>query len=473
MLTALIICSELLRYSTGQEKINIIFFSRRRILYTVAFFIVNLGLLLSFSRGIYLSYGFSLLFLFIINANRSTLKIILGLSTILLLSLIFLYLTASESIQHRFDMLEHEKSRMIIWKGAWHLWRESAWYGIGIENFKYFYQAFSLPGDGSSLENAHNDYLQLLIETGIPGITIIAALILIFFYYFIRYLRSSNPVSSSRATITTQFAMVSSLAMYSVVDFVFYIFSFNILLGVLLGFFYQHLKDQGCVHPIINITFSYKKNFIVLLAGVFLFITNLFTHLFLYSFYTAQANDYIKHERLPEATKSYHQAKQHFNTPYAYNNLVSLYLEQAKMASDPSGKLNLIDKAERIIAETIALHPYNAEPYFQQGIIYALYYNEIVKAQTAFETFLQLKPHANFERLTFCYFLLEQDQTHYAQSILEKGLLYPIDRYYAPKYLELLANLRLENGDIVGSQKIVEALSDLDNYRLDYSAFAN
>lgn len=59
-----------------------------------------------------------------------------------------------------------------------------------------------------------------------------------------------------------------------------------------------------------------------------------------------------------------------------------------------------------------------------------------------------------------------------AQDLLEKGLLYPIDTQYAPKYLKLLANLRFENGDDIGAQQILEARLHMNTYRFDLSSLA-
>jgi len=474
MLTALIICSEFLTSKKPLENTSASAPRKPSLFYSVLFFLINLAILLSFSRGVYLSYGLSLLFLFMFNINRAGVKSVLLLSALILLSLIFLRFSAWEAIQHRLDILAQEQSRMIIWKGAWHLWQNSPWYGIGIENFKYFYPAFSLPGDGSTLENAHNDYLQLLVETGISGVTVLFSLILSFFYYCIQYLRNPRASSSSHIAITTQIAALASLALYAFVDFSFYIFPFNIMLGVLLGFLYQNLNSQGYIgHITPRIKSSFKKALTIPLALLFLFITSLFLNLLHYTYNSERASEYINQGQLPAATKAYNDAQQYLDSPYVYNNLASLYLERAKKTNNESTRFKLIAKAEEVIAQTITRHPYSAEPYFQRGLIYALYYNDVAKAQAAFERFIQLKPHANFERLTFCYFLLEQDQLLHAQDLLEQGLLYPIDPYYSPKYLELLANLRLKNGDNIGAQQIADAIEHIETYRLDFSALAS
>jgi hypothetical protein len=486
MLAALIISAEFLtcknslknasssasKQATVEQHSHIKSGWHRSIINTVLFFIVNLALLLSFSRGVYLSYGLSLFCLFMVHTKRENAKNIIFLTLIILLTIIFLYLSTPEAIQHRLYMLEQEKSRLIIWKGAWHLWQASPWYGLGIGNFKYFYPSFSLPGDGSTLEYAHNDYLQLLIETGLLGVILLGALLLAFFYYCMHYLKKYSVLSSNYTTITTQIVLASSLVMCSFVDFIFYILSFNLMLGTVLGFLYHSLYNEGVIQPRLFIATGDKKILGASLVLVLLLITSSFTHVLLYNYYTNQAYEYTEQEKFPKAISSYLVAKRYLDSPYLYNNLASIYLEQAKKSGDGEERLKFIAQADRVITRAITLYPYNAEAYFQQGIIQALHYKDNVSAQAAFETSIQLKPHANFERLTFCYFLLEQDEIVQAQQLLEKGLLYPINPYYAPKYLELLANLRFKNGDRLGAEHIADAITHIETYRLDFSTLA-
>ncbi|RUR12581.1 O-antigen ligase family protein [Legionella sp. km772] len=472
MLAAIILSSEFLSPQTGKNGEASI--PKQRIfLYGVLFCLFNLALLLSFSRGVYLSYALSLTFLFICLSKRRTIISVLLLIALIGLSMIFLGFSAGEAIQHRLDLLAQEKSRLIIWKGAWHLWQNSPWYGLGLDNFKYYYPAFSLPGDGSTLENAHNDYLQLLIETGTVGISLLLSLILSFVYYSLAYLRKCSSSSLSKIALTTQIAALSSLALHAFVDFSFYILPFNILLGVLLGFVYWNLSNQGYIASYsLQVSARFKTLLNIPLAMLFLFLASAFLNLMHYTYHSEQANDYINQAQFPAAIKAYNKAKQYLGSPDVYNNLIALYLEQAKKATNEHAQLKLISRAEALIARTIALHPYNAEPYFQQGLIKGLYQNDAVKAEKSFARFIELKPQANFERLTICYFLLEQDQLLQAQNLLEQGLLYPIDPYYAPKYLEVLANLRLKQGDELGAEQIAAAVEHLDTYRFDFSALA-
>ncbi|MDI1352569.1 MAG: O-antigen ligase family protein, partial [bacterium] len=123
-------------------------------------YIITFAMSLSLSRGVLLVFVFFVLVELLLIRKyipKPRLFLLLFLILIAFLSIVF---CAQAAIEHRLDILQHEKSRFIIWEGAWHLWQQTPWYGIGIFNFSRYYPTFSLPGDGSTLQYAHNDYLQ-------------------------------------------------------------------------------------------------------------------------------------------------------------------------------------------------------------------------------------------------------------------------------------------------------------------------
>ena len=94
MVTALVICSEILNDTVSiKEKItntSKLSYSKT-ITHILLFFIVNVALLLSFSRGIYICYGLSLLFLFTVNFNRTSVKNIFLLCAVILLDNVLIF----------------------------------------------------------------------------------------------------------------------------------------------------------------------------------------------------------------------------------------------------------------------------------------------------------------------------------------------------------------------------------------------
>lgn len=72
----------------------------------------------------------------------------------------------------------------------------------------------------------------------------------------------------------------------------------------------------------------------------------------------------------------------------------------------------------------------------------------------------------------FCSILIEQKDLHSAQEILEAGLLYPIPPEYIEIYLNYLAKLRFENGNVQGAEKAANRLAHLRMYQQDYSDLA-
>lgn len=78
---------------------------------------------------------------------------------------------ADSSISYRFS----------VWKGVWRMLRETLWCGVGVgySAFSSLYPAFAY-GGSVGVRHAHNLYLQLVIEFGIVGFFIVAAVLFLF-----------------------------------------------------------------------------------------------------------------------------------------------------------------------------------------------------------------------------------------------------------------------------------------------------
>ena len=75
--------------------------------------------------------------------------------------------------------------RLIVWKNCLEMLKEKPLQGFGAGNFKIFYPAFSHAAEidlvaqdtKKHLGRAHNDYLQVAVELGLPGLFFFVLLI--------------------------------------------------------------------------------------------------------------------------------------------------------------------------------------------------------------------------------------------------------------------------------------------------------
>ena len=289
-------------------------------------FIFNSALFLSLSRGVLLSYLISIIFLLSVNLKYLNKKYLYITLTLFLLSLVLFLINTHQSLNHRIMMLHDEQSRLLIWKGAWNLWLASPWYGIGLFNFKYYYKAFSLPGDNSSLEYAHNDYLQLLLETGIPGALIILLVGLFLCFIGIRYLKNPNPDRATHIAITSLFAILIAFLSHSFVDYNFYLLPMNMLLGVLIAMLILKLGRQYV--PRYSLPFAkVKTSFLLTTMICSIFISFFCFKLLMFSYYSDKAELAKNRQDYYEAITANNQALKWLEHPEIHSKQADLHIE--------------------------------------------------------------------------------------------------------------------------------------------------
>jgi len=71
--------------------------------------------------------------------------------------------------------------RVVGWRSAAQIVPDFAWSGVGAGAFAEIFPAYAPSGGDLRLSHAHNDYLELLVELGIPGALLTALLMLLYF----------------------------------------------------------------------------------------------------------------------------------------------------------------------------------------------------------------------------------------------------------------------------------------------------
>ncbi|ASQ46465.1 O-antigen ligase family protein [Legionella clemsonensis] len=435
----------------------------------LSIFIIALAMFAALSRGVIISFACGFAIELILLRHAVSKKHLFELLILLLLTCTILLLLAQPAIAHRLALLQREKSRLVLWQGAWHLWQNTPWYGRGIFNFMHYYPAFSLPGDGSVLQYAHNDFLQLLIETGIPGGLILLGITGVSGLSFWRYLQQQN-FNQEQITSVACFAAAMSMAFHSVVDFNFYVLIMNLLLGCFLGYVHNRLKKRGFIQVwTIGLSFRHQRFliFLGLLLGLLISVSAL--RLFMLNYYITKADIAAKQQYFQTALHYSRQALHWLDLAELHSRRADLYLQLASNATARDEQQTFTVQTKQEINKAIAANPYFARPYFQMALVQSLLLNHQTQARHFFSESLAKDPHYSLGRLTFCQFLIEQQDFLQAQRILEQGLHYPIVPEQAEIYLNYLAKLRYKNGDKKGASQVVERLQHLSYYNNDYS----
>jgi O-antigen ligase len=131
------------------------------------------ALVLSASRGGIITFVFQCLLLLILWRWRESARRWAGVATLALLSALFIvWLGISPAIE-RFSQLTREQisrdRRVSMYRDTWRIFQDHRWLGTGAGTLEAAYPRYESYYDGLRVDHAHNDYLELLAETGLAG----------------------------------------------------------------------------------------------------------------------------------------------------------------------------------------------------------------------------------------------------------------------------------------------------------------
>jgi O-antigen ligase len=132
-----------------------------------------------------------------------------------------------------------QDGRLVIWREAWRMALDAPWLGIGLGTYWLAWPPYRHPQDGSGGFYVHNDYLQIWIETGVPGLMLLVAVYVAVLILFVRLLRSGHVTASVKIEAAGLFAGLIAVAAHSFVDFNLYILPILLIAGLGLGRFQE------------------------------------------------------------------------------------------------------------------------------------------------------------------------------------------------------------------------------------------
>jgi len=218
---------------------------RAALLGAVALMFIAMGL--TQSRGGVLSclggLGLGALAFAVWSEQLSARRVALGAAVLGALALVWLQ---SPQLLGRFggELRLTPYSRPSIWRDTLVMARDFPLLGIGLGNFEFLFPHYQPPGTYTYFDEAHNDYLQLLVETGLLGTLCFAWLFVRFFVLIRRRLWAAAP---DRALLALGLITgVAALLLHSFTDFNLHIPANALLFVVALGSLVRLLdRDEG------------------------------------------------------------------------------------------------------------------------------------------------------------------------------------------------------------------------------------
>jgi O-antigen ligase len=227
-----------------------------RILAGYAALVMVAGIAVSVSRGAWIATGVSLVALcaVLFGQRRSRLPV-LGIAVVLM-GVGFFAVNPARLTKNRKEALAtlnlEQDTRSHIWRGAFKMWQDHPWTGVGPAHFDYRFRAYRPPSGyvQGRPDRVHNDYLNTLVDWGIIGALLVASAWALFAWTLLRswkYLRRAQNDLSTKRSNRSAFVLGGSLGLlailvHSFVDFNMHIPANAILAVTLLALVAGHFR---------------------------------------------------------------------------------------------------------------------------------------------------------------------------------------------------------------------------------------
>ena len=152
-----------------------------RVLLGYAALVILVGIVVTVSRGSWLSTALTLLLFFgVLSLHHHYRLPALALLLVLVGAGIF-FLPRSFHLERRTRALVTDEGRLddslrfALWKPACRMWRDHPWWGVGPAHYDYRFGQYRPEEVQARPDRVHNDYLNLLADYGVAGTVLIAA----------------------------------------------------------------------------------------------------------------------------------------------------------------------------------------------------------------------------------------------------------------------------------------------------------
>lgn len=167
-----------------------------RLLLLFATSLAAISMILAQSRGAIFSFVVSILsFYILISRNKKSGSLKFLLAAFLVLVAVYSVWIGLDPVIEKFSETTKElPNRTSIWKDSLNLIADFPLFGAGLGNFNLAYTLYKNEASGPYVyDHAHNDYIELIVETGIVGFILVMWGLALFFITAIGVVKDFNP----------------------------------------------------------------------------------------------------------------------------------------------------------------------------------------------------------------------------------------------------------------------------------------
>ena len=202
---------------------------------------------MTLSRGGIISLVCALAVLFLLARQRRRIGRMAAPFAVLGLLLVLMIIIAGwDQIAERFEQLAEDRSlrRADVWMDSLRMLRDFPFLGTGLGTFGSIYSRYQTHSSTSLFDHAHNDYVELMTDTGLIGFLAAAALAVVFLVMIIRQWRTRHR-TYVKALGAGGIASCASLLFHGMTDFNFHIPANAMLWTMIAGTTYAVVFNVG------------------------------------------------------------------------------------------------------------------------------------------------------------------------------------------------------------------------------------
>lgn len=288
-------------------------------------------------------------------------------------------------------------------------------FGWGIGTFSSVFPQFRIHSDRFFVDYAHNEFLQLAVDFGIPGLIFFLAFILYYFKRGLTAVADPNRHPLSRKMIAIWFALMFSLFVASQADFGLRIYATSLMFAAYLAAGEYLFAAQPAASGASGLPILKAACFIFVLICGFLTSRQLYAQI-----HFERGVQLEKDFSWEKAREEYEKAAAFSPITYQYfETLGTFYRKRSGLASNKGTKTLFRQKAIQAFERGARLQPYSAPVHYALAMSYDESGNP-EQSRKNFKDAVRLYPQNAVYVLEFAYFSLKNGNVPEAIDLFER-----------------------------------------------------
>lgn len=443
-------------------------------LLAACFFLLSFAVALTKGRGAALAFVVGFVFLAVFAWKDASRRALAALAMLAVLAFVLGNVAWEGGLVERLATLENPyaagRNRFRIWEGSWRMLIQDPWLGIGLGMYPLMWPPYRHPEDGSAGYFAHNDYLQIWLDAGLPAFALFLAVILSFAWMCWREWRRGALAPADRTEAAGLAAAFATLLVNSLFTYNFFVVPTLIVAGMILARLHGLCEPPAACWRVVPGRFLGARAYQVLAVLLVLIPLSYFASVSAAELLTrsgvaaAYRGEYEQADRRLDLASRLWENADAILTTHAdlYRHILHVTADR-----DPAMRATLFRAADGWLARAERLNPYRpdgllirAELYRQNPDLAGNRWRQQVERD--YRRALVLNPMYFHARLAYGRYLLAEGRTAEAREVLEQGIDYPyFDAEPLVAYLALTAALRRQAGDVEGAARLEKRIAKI------------